>query len=262
MTQSTWNLAGAAHTGASHLRHRIGCQDSARYLHHPYRGSHAVIAAVADGAGSSPHAAMAASLATKHAIRSAQDDLATFPGPPITAVNYALPRAFDAAHRAIAERARHDRNPIRDYHTTLLMFIIAQDTLGAAQIGDGAIVGQQKDQLPQLITHPQQGEYANETRFITDANYRDYAQFPIHQAHCWSAAAVFSDGLQRLLLDYSNPDQPTPHLPFFARNFPAVAAMPGDYDRFLTINNLLKRVVDSGRSHDDLSLVIAARRKH
>ena len=261
-TKPSWHVSGAAHTGASHSAHRIPCQDYIRNtIHHAHDERHpSVIATIADGAGSSPHAGRAAQIATMAAITSAQFscDLLSRPAN-TTSIRQALALAFQNAHQALSNTAQIDQNPVSDYQTTLLMFIQSDDILGTAQIGDGAIVGITANEPDyRLLTKPQQGRYNNETRFITDSNYEQHSQYIAQQDPHWSAVAMFSDGLQRLLLNYDDPDQPVPHQPFFQKTFRWFATCPQSYEAFLNIHSMLRRIADNRRSHDDLSLVIAA----
>lgn len=256
-----WTLTGAAHTGASHSAHNIAGQDTALYRSHlTPDGRHAfIIGAIADGAGSSPHAAAASRLAAQTAIASAAASADILPRPANVAVQRALDGAFQDAHRRLAATAQQAGAPLSDYHTTLLMFIHSGDALGAAQVGDGAIVASTDARQWRNLTTPQQGRYANETHFITDPDFDKHYQNAIHQDDRWCSVAMFSDGMQRLLLDYADPEQPVPHQPFFQKTFASLAKSPSEYDSYRSIYKLLKNVANSRRSHDDLSLIIANR---
>lgn len=164
---------------------------------------------------------------------------------------------FGQARRAVVLRARTEHTALRDYATTLTVAVAAGGWLAAAQIGDGAVVVQDAGGKMSAVTRLQKGEYANETRFLTERNV-------LKRLDCWAdrcpvkALAVMSDGLVRLALRLPSGE---PHPPFFHPLFQFVSTLesadptsqPGQsLEAFLASERVC------ARTDDDKSLVLAA----
>ena len=96
---------------------------------------------------------------------------------------------------------------LRDYHTTLLLSVQLDGLVGAAQVGDGAVVMGGRDAYVLLTTPHRGGEYANETSFITEARGLAEAQVEVRYGGA-ARLAMFSDGIQDLVLDYTGDPSP------------------------------------------------------
>ncbi len=257
-----WKIASASVVGTGHLRTGQPCQDSTqfRYLPLPGAPSDTLIAAVADGAGSAPHSDQGSRLAASASISAIAGSLSRR----ATAVDAEclremLTAAIDAAHHAINDLAEANGHRPRDYHTTLLVAVHADGLLGAAQIGDGAVVAAGADGGYDLITHPDRGEYANETSFVTERRSVDNAQItvvPDLRAQC---VAMFSDGIQNLVLDYRDRTEPVPHAPFFRGVFTWLEQQPDELSAYIGLRRFLKSPRVNARTDDDLSLILARR---
>lgn len=238
----TWRVLGASVRGTRHAREGTPCQDAHAWRVLPC-GS--VALAVADGAGSAPHAAAGAAAATRAAIDAlgAGGDA----GP-------ALDRALIAALSAVELEASRRNAPARELATTLILALAGDDGVSAAQVGDGALVVEGADGM-HSVTVPMGGEFVNETVFLTSPGALDAVQ-----RSSWSGTplnlAAFSDGLQGLAL--RRPDH-TPHAPFFAPLFrfagEAADAAAGEAE----LAAFLAGPRVTARADDDLTLVIAAR---
>lgn len=108
---------------------------------------------------------------------------------------------FAAANRAKTPRA---------FASTLVMLVVTCNGTLTAHIGDGAIVGRGHNEQWHTLTAPAHGEYASTTFFLTD----DPApQLRItRRTDSFDAYAVFSDGIENLVLDHQTNE---PHAPFF-----------------------------------------------
>jgi hypothetical protein len=244
----SWRVVAGKATGTSHHKVGKGCEDA--YWAGVVPGSTQVLAMfVADGAGTAAHGALGAQMAVDAALRFVgQSD----PG----SLGEEVARQCVESVRAEILSAAVDRDLAeRDLACTFLGLISSPTSTLAFQVGDGGIVVDVGQGL-ELTIHPMNGVYANETRFVTDADALDRLQsrtYPARARH----AAVFSDGLQRLALDFREGDRPYPD--FFDPLFQVVSSAPQGRDaqlqealaRFLTSPDV------NSRTDDDKSLAIA-----
>lgn len=196
-------------------------------------------------------------------------------------------------------RARQGGGDLRDFASTALVGIVATEAAAFLQIGDGAIVVQRAPiascmpdtEAPadvdshagalgeaqgevgfkdcstangaglDVVIWPQQGEYINTTMFVTDDDYREVVEVVVCRERI-DHVAVFTDGLQHLLLDYSGRRA---HQPFFGGMFSALrSAVRGDDDQHVEtlcaeLATYLESAAINERTQDDKTLVLAIR---
>jgi hypothetical protein len=157
------------------------------------------------------------------------------------------------ARLALDEAATRANLPVRDFATTLLLFIATRDLVAVGQLGDGAVVLQDAAGEFRACTWPRKGEYVNETVFVTSEAWRDGLQSRVHRGSI-AGVAAFSDGLERLCLNLSDG---TPHAPFFGALFRRVRAAADRGAAQAMLEALLKSERVRERTGDDLTLVDA-----
>ena len=254
----TWTVAGASVTGTKHALNQEGCQDYTRYrlLTGQEQDDWALIATVADGAGSAKAGALGAQLASTASLeylarilsndqrRREATDLALLAKTAATRARYAVQSAA----------LRHE-HPISEYATTLLITVTTQHGIGAAQIGDGAIVcGHGKGQY-KMLTTPYHGDYANETRFLTSKDGLQRMNVA-HDAVPPTRLAIFTDGVENLLTERSGSHH-APHIPFFDTAFEWLAEQPDEWNAYVGIRQFLKSEAVTARTNDDTTVFLA-----
>lgn len=246
-----WRFIKAQATGKSHLLAGVPCQD--RLLCEVVDG--ALVAAVADGAGSAQYAERGAEIAVESLvdnIRSAlyqkREDLVQV-----------LLDAATVARQEVETVAAIEGAPIRDYASTLLAVVLTASGGAALQIGDGVIVVGEGIDDWSWVFWPQRGEYANTTYFLTDDDGIDRLQV-VTLASTVADVAIMSDGLEFLALDYA---RQSVHQAFFGGVFspllkveqpPDVAALSDSLNSFLASDRV------GQRTDDDVTLIAATRR--
>ena len=258
-SRRTWKGAAAARAGPSHTAAGTPCQDRAALIQ---TAGGVLMAAVADGAGSSSEAEAGADTAVRAALAELERQLGetgktenTAPG----RVLEALRSAVQAAHDGVLARSQEEETPLRHYHTTLLLAVHTGETLGTAHIGDGGIVAARGEGY-RLVSPPQQGEYANQTRFVTDPGPLEHVRTLVEPHPGWDRLALFSDGLQRLVLDHTGGGLPEPHAPFFDRLFAWLDRQENGGGASPALERFLASPAVSGRTRDDVSLAAASMR--
>ena len=127
------------------------------------------------------------------------------------------------------------------------------------QIGDGAIVYATVDEPEEycLFQWPQQGEYANTTNFVTDSTASDNLICETVAARV-DDVAVFTDGLQRVALDYRGR---IAYAPFFEGMFKPLRTN----NELQLLESELAIFLESpkinDRTSDDKTLILASRRQ-
>jgi hypothetical protein len=163
----------------------------------------------------------------------------------------------------INDRAEAADLNAREFACTLLGAILSEDQAAFLQIGDGAIVVSNRAEPDDYgwVFWPQHGEFANQTNFVTQANAAEILEFELED-RCIDEIAVFTDGIERLVLDLH---EKTAHAPFFRTLFGwLVKTKPSVIDAEIPASEVMKRYLGSkqinDRTDDDKTLILASRR--
>ncbi|ALF55159.1 serine/threonine protein phosphatase [Nostoc piscinale CENA21] len=249
---SHWRVVAASVCGTSHIRNKQLCQDAHNWQLLP---DNILVAAAADGAGSASQGKIGAMVATEAAVEHLShkevsravlaDDLD---------VQSLLSDALLAAKKAVeAEAAACSQQP-QDLATTLIITIATPEMVAAAQIGDGMAVAKNRQGNLIALTIPNNGEYINETTFLTSLDAIDTAQMRLWREEIVNVG-ILTDGLQMLALNMVVGE---PHKPFF---FPLFDFIENAEDKSLAKEQLVRFLGSeriTQRTDDDLTLIIAA----
>ena len=245
----TWSILGDSAIGTSHRTRNTPCQDAFRFCTFGPLAEWLLIA-VADGAGSASHSEIGATLVCDEFVQMVEtislDVLFTRDG---------MLELFTAIrNRVVAEAARHAVRP-RELACTVLLALVGPDSAAFAQLGDGAIVlGNGTDY--RTVFWPEPTEYANATDFLTDDRFADAFHFTT-TTETINELAVFTDGLQRLALDFT---ERTPHPAFFRPFFRRLQSEPDAEALFEPFRLFLDSTSVNAKTDDDKTLVLAVRR--
>jgi hypothetical protein len=254
-----WRLVAASAAGTSHARRGVACQDAnlCRVLGDERAGA-VLVAILADGAGSASRAEAGAGLACSHILGEVEALLAR--GGCLRDVDRGCVEGWLAGLQlAAADRAAAEGLTARDFASTLLAALVGEACAVFFQVGDGAIVvaGAPPAEGYDCVFWPGHDEYENVTFFAVEANAAQHLEHAIVERRV-RELALFSDGLQRLALDYANRKA---HAPFFRAMLSPLrtaagldcSALAGRLAAFLDS----PRVND--RTDDDKTLILAAR---
>ena len=89
----------------------------------------------------------------------------------------------------------------RDYATTLLVTVVTNAWVAGVQVGDGALIIQYAQGAIERFTWPSNGEYANETTFITSADVEAQTQYMVVPRADITGLALQTDGIKYISLD-------------------------------------------------------------
>lgn len=222
--QHRWRVVGASVRGASHEERDQPCQDAHYWRILP---NGALIAAVADGAGSASLGEVGAEVAASTAVKALAEsspEMQIGPGLNDDAIGQHLMAAMETARAALVTEAENREADQRDLATTLILLVATGDGIAVAQVGDGAAVAGDDQGNVVAVTQPQSGEYINETTFLTSPDALDTVQIGVWRGTA-ARGAIFSDGIQMLCLKMPGG---APHSPFFNPLFSFVSEMASD----------------------------------
>ena len=155
-----WKTTGCAAIGRGHEQEGLPCQDQIAFA----AGGGIAVAALADGAGSAARAEEGAACASQTA---ADYLLAQFPA--ILADDDAVAvkeRLLAALRSALQERAEELGCAFGDLASTLLAVAADEEQILIVHLGDG-VIGCLRDGEMQVVSAPDNGEFANVTTFVT-----------------------------------------------------------------------------------------------
>jgi hypothetical protein len=249
-----WRFVSACAIGTSHLKTSLPCQD--KLACEALTGG-ALVAAVADGAGSAALGERGAEIAVGSVIEHLKCGI----GDRRTDFDNLLREAADLAREAIAAEADREGNALRSYASTLLVIVLTADGGGALQIGDGVMVVSEGSDEWSWVFWPQRGEYANTTHFLTDDDAIHRLEIEVFSGVVMDIA-LMSDGLEPLALNYAGK---AVHDPFFKGMFRPLVKAEGSAE-INALSASLEQFLSServrSRTDDDVSLILATRRNH
>ena len=249
-----WTWAGASCRGSSHVKAGTRRQDA--FASFAVRDGAVLVAIVSDGAGSASHGGEGASLICRTLSLAAR---AHFSASACLPADEEVRRWIDDARDRIGIAAARRGLVPRDFAATLVLAITDGRATMVAHVGDGSAVVREEDGASwRALSWPAQGEYASTTFFVTD-DPQPQLRFARTDDPV-DAVAIFSDGIERLVLDYA---EESAHQPFFRGIILPLEAAPSpglDADLSAKLRDYLDGPAITERTDDDKTLVLAVRR--
>jgi hypothetical protein len=164
-----WRVYAAAVAGSSHLATGLPCQDAFAYR----VVGDVLVAVVCDGAGSAPASQVGARAMSSGVLRVLAQRLTAaaatgrggWPGSPAAAESW-LHDVVAESRAALSAQAVAAEAPLGDYASTLVGVVAGPAGGWFFHIGDGVAVAGRADGSS-VVSQPENGEYANETYFVT-----------------------------------------------------------------------------------------------
>jgi len=249
-----WKWAAASRRGSSHEKANIRLQDAfSCFVSGP--DSSYFIAIVSDGAGSAKLGGQGANLICRTVSTLARHHLITERRLP---TDEEIVGWTDDVRNLLAVAAQRRGEALRELAATLVCFISDGKESVISHVGDGCVVVKENNSDDWFaVSWPQHGEYASTTFFMTDdADLR--LRITRYQKQI-DAVSLFSDGLERLALDFSN-QMPFPRF-FDAVIAPVIASTFHGKDPVLSaaLKDYLGSASILARTDDDKTLILAVR---
>ncbi len=276
--ERSWHAAWARYQGRSHVDSGVPCQDQVHFLRFP---NGTVVGALADGAGSASLSHYGAELLIEAAselaarefdrIFKATNNLGTIRLEIVGQLQSVLSEAATAGLDVTdSDRLRLDFPPrdtslrlsceVRDLASTLLLVAVKDERFVALHLGDGVlgteVVLPSGRKAGRPLGRPDNGEFANETVFITSRSaagaLRIYRGRLENKARTISGFILMSDGPEASL--YQRRTRTL--APACSKLLEACRSLPSDVMQE-QLEATLKDVIVP-RTHDDCSLVLLA----
>lgn len=255
---NSWRWTLARSIGTSHVKSGLPCQDFALCMELESASGNVLAAVVSDGAGTASHAEAGAKMVCTGFLRAASEHFRSGRGIEDVGEDAVFDWLDGIRERVNAFAGRALIRP-RDCAATLVGVLAGPRAAIIVHVGDGAAVVREEGSADWIVpSWPFHGEYASTTIFVTDDPMPAVSIVPLPIR--LDRVAVFSDGIERLVLDHA---RRTAHGPFFDRMTSPVAGMgTGGYDS--TLFKPLREYLDSkavcDRTDDDKSLILGVRR--
>jgi hypothetical protein len=248
-----WRIISESVAGTSHTAKNSPCQDAHAVCIVESENGPVLFIAVADGAGSAQFGEIGATVTCKCLQIKACDMLKT--GLPVEQLTRdVLVRWLLSAKSEIVREADSRTVRPRELACTAILAVVGESAAAFAQVGDGAVVISVNDGYSPVFW-PAPAEYANVTDFLTDDGIEDRIVSELVTSRI-DEVAVFSDGLQRLALDYSTRRG---YSKFFNPLFAALHGQPVTQELSSSLRAFLDSIQVNARTDDDKTLVLATR---
>jgi hypothetical protein len=191
-----WRVFCASATGQRNFEHGVAGQDASHYI---VTGD-VLVAIVCDGAGSVPEGRtgaefMARALAENlaHTVH-ADPSLCEVQAEGRARLEPIIRGAVDAVRTRLADIAASRELAPHDFSCTLVGCVASPGGGCFFQIGDGFAI-QQAANGDCALSHPENGEYADETYFVTDENWSEHLRLtPLPAPERGCVIGLLSDG--------------------------------------------------------------------
>lgn len=250
----TWKVFAAAAIGKSHIDGGIPCQDA---FAQGVVGD-VLVAIVCDGAGSQPFSHIGAGAISSGVVEALTRRVAQ--GELLCALD---PASFASlvgdevaqARASIEVRAAAEAHELGNYACTLVGAVADGERGYFFHIGDGqAVMDGQDAAQPPLMSLPENGEYANETYFVTGEAWREHLRItPIDRSQ--RAIVLMSDGAAPFVMMKGNAGLFRPFMDPVERFLASVSEADGSLGLAGTLEDPRTYTITG----DDKTLLIALR---
>lgn len=188
--QLPWQVVAAAVIGTSHVAANQPCQDAVAWQQHDGW----LFAAVCDGAGSAAHSHIGAQHMAEGVTSALTACVAALADADQAQASAVLQQVIGQQRQQLQALAKRDNTAINDYACTLVGAYINADGGWLFHIGDGVAVAEFAD-APACISWPENGEYANETVFVSSEQWSKHLRLTRVPA-APTVLALMSDGAE------------------------------------------------------------------
>jgi hypothetical protein len=248
----TWTWVRATCRGTSHVASDAPCQDFSFCEALGVDGEF-LVAVASDGAGSASHSQHGSALLCRTMALGARAHFCKSSDLPTEGIAWSW---VDEARDRIRYVAEKSQIEFRQFAATLVCAIVGKSSAVVLHIGDGAAVVSTGG-VWSVASWPENGEYASATYFVTD-DPTPRLRFVQVDAQV-DAIAVFTDGIERLALDFH---QRRAHAPFFEAMLRPVQQgdLGRNHDLSKSLADYLNGAAINSRTDDDKSLILASRK--
>ena len=240
-----WSIAGTSIQGVSHVKHDIVCQDAIA----SHRKDNFYGIALADGAGSLKYSDFGAQLITKISLRFVEHNYdAIYDG----TINQS--EMIDKIENYLMKKAQKFKIKFEELGSTLQIVCIKDDRFIFIHIGDGVISYVNKSGLVEVLSHPMNGEFSNQT-FFTTTKYENRLRLGLGEIKDAQSFILMSDGMSDSF--YINK---TKQMHMSTSRFARFLHIHGMQEAKKYYLSVIKEYI-MNRTGDDISLIVIDRNK-
>ena len=258
MSLQNWRVAAASVIGAAHLNQNTVCQDRLLFRQIETAKDGAIlIAAVADGAGSTSRGQIGAEIACQTFVEQTADFLQSG-NAAVGSLNAEFGKFWIEYFQTRIEKiAAEEKQELREFASTLVAAIIGDKTAVFYQVGDGAAVfsGDGNKESYRFGIAPEDAEYVNMTEFLTDETAAESLRF-VRVEECIEDVILFSDGIFPVAVDYQKNQ---PHEPFLMPMIAPLRNGGAANDLNEKLENFLASPKLNEKTDDDKTIILASR---
>lgn len=241
-----WKSSGCCVPGSDHRKKQIPCQDRI----YQYHSEQISVIALADGAGSARFGGEGAEIAVRECVRLFITSFDRFYETEDARI--VSRKILDHLFRTLYFSAKKNKGEVKDMASTLLAAAVKGDRYLLVHIGDG-VIGCRKNGKMYAVSHPENGEFVNETFFLTSQNAETHFRLYKGEIQDIDCFLLMSDGAQTSLYQAKNRKliEETERLAIW--NSCLFAEIMNE-----TLNNTIRKVLIN-YTEDDCSLVMMNR---
>ena len=199
--RSKIKVAGHAVQGRGHATKNIGCQD--KICAYRFKDKRSAFIALADGAGSCKHSHLGAEYVASEVGNIVHNNFEHFLSKPVN-TSSEIATKLQEGLKCLAQSEKID---FKSLSSTLLFVYIRRKKKSTrfvtGHIGDDIIAIRKNGKL-RVLSHPQKGEYANTTTFLTSSHASNYLRIYTGLTNGNAGFLLLSDGTSESL--YRNRD--------------------------------------------------------
>lgn len=192
-----WKSAGVFVRGRSHIKNEIPCQDSVYSI----TNWNMSIISLADGAGSCKHSKYGAEISTRTVCKVFNKYFNRLYKSDIEKIKTVI---LGNILKFISRKAKELNAEIGDFASTLLFVAIKGNNYIIGHIGDGLIGKLSMEENLEVISFPENNEYANYTYFTTSKNVFQHFRITKGKIINSKGFILMSDGSAESLYDRRN----------------------------------------------------------
>lgn len=254
-----WNTAYASSIGTSHEKTGSPCQDASYCrIVQTNDGEEIFLGVASDGAGSASRSEVGSKLVVEMFLKKFSELIKSEDDIQLINRNYILNWLEEVKTQIFIRAKNEDLNP-REFACTVLVAIVGVSNSIFFQVGDGAIIISEAPNDDYFcIFWPQHGEFANQTNFIIQENLQEILEFE-HSQNQINRIALFTDGIERLVLDFSDKSVYPPSMNSIFEWLQNDTQSNLTESQSSALNAFLNSSFINSRTDDDKSLVMGAR---
>jgi Protein phosphatase 2C len=249
-----WRVFSASATGQRNLEQGAAGQDASHYT---VTGD-VLVAIVCDGAGSVPEGRtgshfIACSLAEQLSSTLHAGSLSGLPSEGSAPLEAAIQSAVEAVRTRLADLAASRQLALHDFSCTLVGCVVSPGGGCFFQIGDGFAIAQGAAG-DSVLSQPENGEFADETYFVTDEDWKNHLRLtPLPAPERGCVIGLLSDGTAPFAVNRERSGFFRPFIDPIAAFLREATAPNGD----AALQNLLQSPRACEISLDDKTLLLA-----